>query len=89
MFTVIPQEESPAPVFAPKLKDEFECEPQEDKPAKLTATGLAVSTPRSNQKRKSGGNDAKTSNGAAPKKPKKEPVCHFFYFHAEHVTFKF
>ncbi|CAM0872304.1 unnamed protein product [Alopecurus aequalis] len=68
-------EESPPAVLAPKLK-EFECEPQENKPAKPTATGLAICTPptsKSNQKRKSGGDDAKTSNGAALKKPKKEP----------------
>ncbi|KAM0847804.1 hypothetical protein ACQ4PT_054798 [Festuca glaucescens] len=70
------EDESPSPVLAPKLKDEFKCEPQENNPAKQTATGLAICTPpasRSNQKRRSGGDDAKTSNGAVLKKQKKEP----------------
>jgi hypothetical protein len=92
MFTVIQQEdESPSPVLAPKLKDECKCEPQENNPAKLTTTGLAIYTPdapSSNRKRGSVGDDSKTSNGAALKKPKIEPVCLLFYFHAEHVKFK-
>ncbi|KAM0869109.1 hypothetical protein ACQ4PT_040896 [Festuca glaucescens] len=69
------EDESPSPVLAPKLKDECKCEPQENNPAKLTATGLAICTPHapsSNQKRRSGGDDSKTSNGPALKKPKKE-----------------
>jgi transcription initiation factor TFIIF subunit alpha len=80
MFTLIQQEdEPPSPVLAPKLKDECKCEPQENNPAKLTATGLAICTPHapsSNQKRRSGGDDSKTSNSPALKKPKKELVCH-------------
>lgn len=78
-------------VLAPKLEHQFGSEQQENNTAKLTATELAVSTPpapRSNQKRKSGGDGAKTSNRAAVKKPKTEPVSHFFRFHSEHVKFK-
>ncbi|KAM0898826.1 hypothetical protein ACQ4PT_021679 [Festuca glaucescens] len=70
------EDESPSPVLAPKLKDEVKCEPQENNTAKLRATGFANCTPpasRSNQKRRSGVDDAKTSNGTMLKKPKKEP----------------
>ncbi|KAM0869104.1 hypothetical protein ACQ4PT_040895 [Festuca glaucescens] len=70
------EDESPSPVLAPKLKDECKCEPQENNPAKLTTTGLAIYTPHapsSNRKRRSVGDDSKTSNGAALKKPKNEP----------------
>uniref|UniRef100_A0ACD5TVW3 Uncharacterized protein n=1 Tax=Avena sativa TaxID=4498 RepID=A0ACD5TVW3_AVESA len=69
------EDESPSPVLAPKLKDEFERKP-ENNPAKLTASGPGICTPpasRSNHKRKSGGDDAKTSNVPVLKKPKKEP----------------
>uniref|UniRef100_A0ACD5X4F8 Uncharacterized protein n=1 Tax=Avena sativa TaxID=4498 RepID=A0ACD5X4F8_AVESA len=69
------EDESPSPVLAPKLKDEFERKP-ESNPAKLTASGPGICTlpaSRSNHKRKSGGDDAKTSNGPVLKKPKKEP----------------
>ncbi|XP_044377998.1 transcription initiation factor IIF subunit alpha isoform X1 [Aegilops tauschii subsp. strangulata] len=70
------EDESPLSVLAPKLEHQFGSEQQENNTAKLTATELAVSTPpapRSNQKRKSGGDGAKTSNRAAVKKPKTEP----------------
>ncbi|KAF7049528.1 hypothetical protein CFC21_058194 [Triticum aestivum] len=70
------EDESPLSVLAPKLEHQFGSEQQENNTAKLTATELAVSTPpapRSNQKRKSGGDGAKTSNRAAVKKPKAEP----------------
>ncbi|KAM0882801.1 hypothetical protein ACQ4PT_032047 [Festuca glaucescens] len=80
------EDESPPPIHAPKLQHEFKREPQENNPAKQTATGLAICTPpasRPNQKRRSGGDDAKAFNGTVFKKPKKEPVCLLFYFHAE------
>ncbi|KAF7041907.1 hypothetical protein CFC21_051630 [Triticum aestivum] len=70
------EDESPLSVLAPKLEHQFGSEQQENNTAKLTATELAVSTPpapRSNQKRKSGGDGAKTLNRAAVKKPKTEP----------------
>lgn len=60
-------------------------------PAKPTPSAHAQSaTPssKSTQKRKSGGGDANTSNGATSKKIKIEPVCSFFILHTTHATFK-
>ncbi|KAM0882799.1 hypothetical protein ACQ4PT_032047 [Festuca glaucescens] len=74
--TLKQEDESPPPIHAPKLQHEFKREPQENNPAKQTATGLAICTPpasRPNQKRRSGGDDAKAFNGTVFKKPKKEP----------------
>lgn len=66
----------PSSVLAPKLKEEFESVPQENKPPKLTPKGLAFSNApasRVNEKRRLEDDDAQPSNGAALKKPKIEP----------------
>ncbi|KQJ96401.1 transcription initiation factor IIF subunit alpha isoform X2 [Brachypodium distachyon] len=66
-----------SPVLAPKQNDQPKDEPVDNSPAKPTpSSGHARSTPpasKSKQKRKSGGDDAKTSGSAASKKAKVEP----------------
>jgi len=69
------QDDESSPVLAPK-KDQPKDEPVDNSPAKPTpSSGHARSTPpasKSKQKRKSGGDDAKTSGGTASKKVKVE-----------------
>lgn len=71
------QDDESSPVLAPKQNDQPKDEPVDNSPAKPTpSSGHARSTPpasKSKQKRKSGGDDAKTSGSAASKKAKVEP----------------
>ncbi|XP_051190269.1 transcription initiation factor IIF subunit alpha isoform X1 [Lolium perenne] len=70
------QDDESSPVLAPKQKDQPKDEPVDNSPAKPTpSSGHARSTPpasKSKQKRKLGGDDAKTSGGTASKKVKVE-----------------
>ncbi|KAF0910596.1 hypothetical protein E2562_003030 [Oryza meyeriana var. granulata] len=71
------EDESPSPVLAPKHQDQLKSEPEEDNPSKPAAPGHPYSTPhasKSNQKRRQGGDDAKTYNSATPKKETKKIV---------------
>lgn len=84
------EDEPPSSECAPKQLVEPKNEPVDSNPSKLTPSAQAQNpTPpsKSTQKRRSGGGDANTSNGAASKKIKTEPVCNFSLF--AHVKFKF
>jgi hypothetical protein len=81
------QDDESSPVLAPKQKDQPKDEPVDNSPAKPTpSSGHARSTPpasKSKQKRKAGGDDAKTSGGTASKKVKVESVsklCSLYIF---------
>ncbi|TKV97064.1 hypothetical protein SEVIR_9G471300v4 [Setaria viridis] len=70
------EDEPPSPECAPKQLLEPKSEPVDSNPSKLTPSAQAQNpTPpsKSTQKRRSGGGDANTSNGAASKKIKTEP----------------
>lgn len=74
------EDELPSPEHAPELV-EAKTEPADSKPAKQTPSAHAQSptaSSKSTQKRKSGGGDANTSNGATSKKIKIEPVWILF-----------
>ncbi|KAK9127828.1 hypothetical protein Syun_016625 [Stephania yunnanensis] len=64
-----------SPVLAPKQKDAPKEEPVDNSPSKATGTGSVRGTPPTTKsakaKRKSGGDDAKTVNGAPSKKESK------------------
>ncbi|GFZ02109.1 transcription initiation factor IIF subunit alpha RAP74 [Actinidia rufa] len=65
-----------SPVLAPKPKDAPKEEPVDNSPLKATASGSARGTPTTSKstkgKRKTNGDDAKTSNGGPAKKVKTE-----------------
>lgn len=69
------------PAVAPKKEAPKE-EPADNTPVKPVPSGSAKGTPSSSKsskaKRKLNGDDAKTSNGALPKKVKTENVGHYF-----------
>jgi len=84
------EDDLPSPELAPKQLVP-KSEPVDSNPAKPTPSAHAQSaTPssKSSQKRKSGGGDANTSNGATSKKIKIEPVCSCFILHTTHVKFE-
>jgi len=84
------EDDLPSPELAPKQLVP-KSEPVDSNPDKPTPSAHAQSTTsssKSTQKRKSGGGDANTSNGATSKKIKIEPVCSFFILHTTHVKFE-
>lgn len=85
------EDDLPSTERAPKQLVVPKSEPVDSNPAKPTPSAHAQSaTPssKSTQKRKLGGGDANTSNGATSKKIKIEPVCSFFILHTTHVKFE-
>lgn len=67
-----------SPVLAPKQKDVPKEEPADNSPIKSTPSASARGTPPTSKsakgKRKSNGDDVKTTNGGPPKKVKTENV---------------